>query len=246
MVKNQTLQIKGYGLQDTNKIEALLKKILPYIDTDQLAIVGGLAIRFLLLSKGINYPLRPFNDLDLMVKSMKVIKSEIQNEFLVYHYHPPQKGTFYIVLVDPDLKTKIDIFDWNPPLEDYIEVEFDKYKLKLRSVEDQLTKTVYDIQRISEVKKVDPKQFQDARLLCQAGDMKKADKIWRKRNYGSYPDSLVSAIERAEEIAKQHPEWIEKHPFRRQKPYKCKLCRNADGFKITPMKKIYRILNYIE
>lgn len=245
-MQNNKQFITGFSVSDTKRVKTHLTKLLPYIDTDKMAIVGGLAIRYLLSKAGVDYPLRSFNDLDLMVENANAVSQTVSNDFLIYHYHPSQNNSFYIVLVDPISRTKVDIFDWNPPLEKYITVEFEGYKLKMRSVEDQLVKTVYDIQRISEEKKVDPKQFEDTKLLMQIVDLKKADKLWRKRNFKGYPGSLEKAIERANKIAKQHPQWLQRDPFKRVEPYHCVACKSTKEFKITPMKEIYKILGYVE
>lgn len=244
--ENKNQLITGFSANDATRVKAHLIKLLPYIDTDKLAIVGGLAIRYHLTRVGMRYPIRPFNDLDLMVKEASAVSPKVSKDFLIYHYHPPKGGSFYIVLVDPVSKTKVDIFDWNPPMEESVTVRFNGYKLKMRSAEDQLVKTVIDIQRISKEQKVNPKQFEDTKLLMQVVDNKKTDKIWMKRKFPYYPNSINEAINKANKIAMQHSEWLLKDPFKRIKPYRCKACRNANGFKITPMKKIYNILGYVE
>lgn len=245
-MKNNDQLITGFNISDAKRVRAHLTKLLPYIDTNKMAIVGGLAIRYFLTKSGLEYPVRPFNDLDLKVEEADAVSPNVSKDFLVYHYHPPQKGSFYIVLVDPTSKTKVDIFDWNPPIESYTMVNFAGYKLKVQSMEDQLVKTVYDIQRISQEKKVDPKQFKDTQLLMQIVNFKKANEIWRKRSFKDYPHSLQKAIERANNIVKQHPEWLQRDPFKMPKPYQCDSCQSSDGFNIVPMDKIYQVLGYVE
>ena len=244
-MENLDSLITDFSVSDAKRVKTHLTKLLPYIDINKMVIVGGLAIRYLLTKAGIKYPIRPFNDLDLMVKEASDVSPKVSNDFLIYHYHPPRNNSFYIVLVDPVSKTKVDIFDWDPPLEEFITVDFKGYQLKMRSTEDQLVKTVYDIQRISEEKKVDPKQFEDTKLLMQIVDLKKANKIWRKRNFKDYPNSLQKAVERANKIAKQHPEWLQRDPFKIAEPYQCVACKSTKKFKITPMKEIYKILRYV-
>jgi len=62
-------------------------------------------------------------------------------------------------------------------------------KFKVVDTEDQLVKTVFDIQRISQENKVDPKQFIDTRLLMKVADMEKANEIWRDREYDNTDDN---------------------------------------------------------
>lgn len=236
----------GFSSKDRKRIKLFLKKLFPYINLNKCSIVGGLAIRYHLAVSNIPYPTRPLNDIDLMVEEASVVSSLVSKDFYVYHYHPPQNGSFYIVLVDPILKIKVDIFDYSPPLEDPIEVKFNGYKIKIRNVEDQLVKTVFDIQRISKDWPVDPKQFQDTRFLMKIADLKKADKIWQKRNYKNYPKTLLTAINRAEEIAQKHPEWLKEGPVKKPQPYKCQNCKSTARFKVTPMEQVYKILGYVE
>lgn len=245
MPKETTLT-SGFASDEANRIDSCLQKLLPHLKEDQITLVGGLAIRYLLTKAGIDYPNREFNDLDLMAQSASVVLPTVAQDFLIYHYHPQIKDNFYIVLVDPETKIKIDIFDNNPVALETVVVPYQGRELRLRSIEDQLTKTVFDIQRISKEKKVDPKQFSDTKLLSSVADMEVADRIWKQRGYTEYPDSIAEAIGRAEEIAKNHPDWVQAKPFRRPKPYKCDDCQDTLGFHVTPMEQIYQILGYIE
>lgn len=239
-------RIENFSQNDQKRINLFLKKLFPYLNLKKCSIVGGLTIRYHLSVNNIPYTIRPLNDIDLMVEEADAVSPTVGRDFYVYHYHPPKNGSFYIVLVDPILKIKVDIFNCDPPLEDPIEVKFFCYKIKIRGIEDQLAKTAFDIQRISNDNKVDPKQFQYTRLLMKIANFKKADRIWKKRNYEKYPKSLLLAIKRAEKIKFEHPEWSIKKPFRRTQPYKCRNCKSTDQFKITPMKRIYKVLGYVE
>lgn len=238
--------ITGFSQTDAARVETHFKKLVPHLETNQFVIVGGLAIRYHLASKGINYPIRPFNDLDLITKSANVVHPSVTEDFLVYHYHPQKRDTFYIVLVDPESKTKVDIFDYQFPPQEIVKVPFSGQLVNLPSMEDQLVKVALDIQRISEVARVDPKMFTDMRLLTQIADMKKADELWRKWNFKQHPSTIQQAIDRVEKIKNEHPEWLQKSPFRKPNPYSCPDCVQTKDFPITDMKKIYEILGHIE
>lgn len=227
-------------------VDSFLQKLLPHLADQKFMIVGGLAIRYYLDQFGISYPIRDFNDIDIKIESSDVLLPSVTKDFLVYHYHLSANGSFYIVLVDPETKIKIDIFDMTIKNEHSIKVPFHEYKLKIVRLEDQFVKTIYDIERISEDKKVDPKQFVEAELLEQIVDMKLADKIWKERRYINYPSSISLAFQRARKIALDHPEWVQEKPFRHTKAYKCNECLKVDDFPITPMTKIYEILGYTE
>lgn len=241
MNKERNLLI-GFSGIEKEKITTHLQRLLPYLKPMKFVIVGGIAIRYHLLSHGIDYPERPFNDLDLMVKNIDAVSPDVATDFLVYHYHAKDQ---FLALVDPVTKTKVDIFKFSPNTEPVV-VNFQGNELLIRGIEDQLVKTVLDIQRISPKTRVDPKQFSDAEMLSQIADMKKADKMWKSNSFEKWPKSITEAIERANKIAKRHPKWLKEKPFRKPKPYKCSSCQNADGFEIVPMKEVYDVLGYVE
>lgn len=233
----------GFSKKDQKKIKVHLRKLFPYFKKDKCVIVGGLAIRYHALSNGLPYPKREFNDLDIIVKDPEVVSPQIEKDFLVYHYHPKD---FFLALVDPETKTKVDIFNYYPAPKKTVQVNFGDEKINLVSIEDQLIKSVLDINRISKKAKVDPKQFFDTKLLLKIADLKKSDELWRKNKFKGLSKSLEDAIKRAQDLAKKHPEWIKEKPFERPKPYNCLNCKSIDGFKIIPMEKVYRILGYVE
>lgn len=228
------------------KVDNLLSKLLPHLQQDRFWVVGGLAIRFHLATHNIDYPVKEFNDLDLKAEHSSVVLPSVTQDFLIYHYHLQPEDHFYIVLIDPETKIKVDIFDPTIPVLRSTTASFQEHTFKLRSPEDQLTKTVFDINRISRQAKVDPKQFTETKLLSQISDMELADQLWKQRHFKEYSPSIQEAIDRAETIAKGHPDWIKQHPFKRPQPYDCPDCISTPNFPLTPMPKIYRILGYVE
>lgn len=237
--------ITGFSKEETKKIEKHLLKLLPYLSPGKFVIVGGIAIRHHLLAAGKEYPQRPFNDLDIIAESFDVVNKDIKEDFLTYHFHQKDE-TFYFAFVDVQTKTKVDIFDYEKPPLGVTDVSFENRLLQIASIEDQLGQTVFDIQRISEENKVDPKQFQDAKLLSQIADLNTADKFWKKKRNPEHPESILDAIKRAEKIRQDHPEWIKQSPFRKEAWYKCPSCVKSKDFPVEPMDRIYKVLGYVE
>ncbi len=199
--------ISNYSLKDQKRIELHFTKLLPHLQKDQFIIVGGLAINYHLKKRGVKIPFRPFNDLDIMAKSPSVVLPSVIKDFLIYHYHK-RKSSFFIALVDPESRTKIDIFDYSITPEKTEEVLFGNYKLRIRGVEDQLIKTILDTLKVKEGVKIDPKQFIDARLLLKVADMSKADRIWKVHSLTKIAPNIISAFQDAEKTAKIHPELL--------------------------------------
>lgn len=237
--------VKGFSDDESERVEKHLSKLILHLTPNQFVIVGGLAIRYHLHKAGIRYPSRPFNDLDIIAEKVDVVHPDIAKDFLVYHFHQ-KDDFFYFAFVDEETRTKVDIFDWEKPPDKVVEIPFKNGFVKIKSIEDQLATTVYDIQRISDEAKVDPKQFLDAKLLSQVADMRRADELWRKRRKPEYPESISDAIQRAEAIKQEHPEWVKKSPFRKPGPYICSECVNSSDFPLTPMDRVYKLLGYIE
>lgn len=145
MGRKQDLII-GFSGEEKERITTHLERLFPYLKPNGFVIVGGLAIRYHLLSHGIPYPPRPFNDLDIIVRDSNVVSPSVSNDFLVYHYHPKD---YFLALVDPISRTKVDIFSYNPKPQETVKVPFENREVDIRSIEDQLVKTILDMQRIS-------------------------------------------------------------------------------------------------
>lgn len=208
---NKISLIDGFHSPESEKVDYFLRKLIPHLVAEKYLVVGGLAIRYLLFMRGIDYPTRDFNDLDIKLFSGDVLSPSISKDFLIYHYHPTKNNSFFFALIDPKTKIKVDLFDSTIKYERFTKVPFHRRALGVVGVEDQLVKTVFDIQRISNEQKVDPKQFIYTSLLRDIADLKLADKIWKQRKYENYPPSLELAIERAEKVAKEHPGWVKEN-----------------------------------
>lgn len=242
---NENDLTKGFSEVESIKVEKHLSKLIPHLTPNKFVIVGGLAIRYHLQKAGISYPERPFNDLDIIAENIDVVHTSIINDFLTYHFHQSGKS-FYFAFVDEETSTKVDIFDYEKPPDKVIEVQFNGHTIKVQSVEDQLAKTVFDIQRISAKAKVDPKQFSDARLLAQIADMQRVNVLWKKIRNPEHPESIKDAIQRAELIQQEHPQWVKQGPFKKEGPYICSECVSSSEFPIIPMDKINYLLGYVE
>lgn len=176
----------------------------------------------------------------------------VTKDFLIshYHFHPnhtSHNDDFYIVLVDPISKTKIDIFDAkvNPP-EETLKVQFKSYHLTIPSVEDQLVTTVLEACRVLDGNTNDPKQFTDGDLLMEIANIQRAEAIWKKRKSNKHSGSMIATFSQAKSLVGKHPELLVERMYRKREPYTCQHCLRVPEFPITPMEKIYKVLGYIE
>ncbi|QQG44822.1 MAG: hypothetical protein HYW86_02830 [Candidatus Roizmanbacteria bacterium] len=245
----------GIGLLNTERkrMSAFLRKFIPHVKPNKLVACGGLATRYHLQTHGITFPQRPFNDLDLLIKAADDILPSITSDFMLYHYHPAgvddpiEKTYFFYAFIDPETKIKADVFPyrWSSPKR-FIQATFKGKLLPIVGAEDQLIQCLYDVSRISETMKVDPKQLQDVHSLLQITDTSLAEQIWRSNSHPLYPKTLHEALLRADSIVKEHPDWWKEKPYRKPKPYQCQNCQARPVFAITDMTKIYEILGYVE
>ena len=219
----------------------LLNRLLPYLEPQKFALVGGLAIRFHVYQAGLAYPRREFNDLDLVITDLKYLSPLMTKEILVYHFHE-QAPLFYLALVDPVTKIKIDIFAQNSK-EKFISVKFGTGKLQIRLVEEQLVKKVEDVGRIASGIAVDPKEIFDMRLLFKIADKTRAEVIWGTKHKEL---QLVETIHVYERYAGLHPELVKAHPHRQREQYICAECEVTADFPLADKRKIKDILGDLE
>lgn len=245
MFRNNELHL-GFSEQDTQKVLGVISRFIPYVVQENLVIVGGLARRHHLMKHGIPYPQRPFNDLDFMIRDRLEMKPSITNEFLIAHYHLPRNSSFFVGLVDPQTKATIDVFDYYHAPIDPEEVQIAGFHLKIRGAEDQLTKAVYDLMKITKGHTLSPKEFDSAEQLLEIIDLEKTERVWRMKYASLYPFSIMEAIQQAKDERDKYPERIFEFPSRTTEPYSCLECSEVPGFSLTPKEEIIKLLGYID
>ena len=94
------LFVLGFSITESTRIQDFFSKLIPYLDLNQTVVVGGLAIRQYVVRHLCTYPVRGFNDLDLLVKDLHVVSPKITDDFFVYHYHQPDGINLLTLLQD--------------------------------------------------------------------------------------------------------------------------------------------------
>lgn len=236
----------GYSERDNLKALAVIAKILPHFSQADPVIVGGLARRHHLLRRGKTFPERPFNDLDIMVDDESKVKPSILNDFLITHYHPAGKRSFYTGLIDRQTNVTVDLFDSRHAPIDPETVLVGGVKLKVRGIEDQLTHHIYDLLRFMDGQTASPKQFDSITQLTEIANLSKAEEIWTLKYAERFPFSLQTGVQMIEEERARHPERIFEHPERKSEAYACPECVHSPNFPLSPAEEIIRRLGYIE
>lgn len=96
---------------DWSAIHTCLARLMPYVDRARVALTGGVAIELRLSRKPDRKQSVP-RDLDFVARTRDAVDPRVAGDFLVKHYHTPQRGypKFLIQLVDPVSRLRIDIF----------------------------------------------------------------------------------------------------------------------------------------
>lgn len=236
--------INGFEQSEEERIKRHLEKLLPHLKPGSFIIVGGLAIRYHYAVHGLPIEERPFNDLDIIIDHEDSVLPTIVQDFLVGHHHPTNSdGNFYFAMVDPETKTKVDVFDSTVPPESIIEVVYEGQTMRIPSLEDQLVKTVFDMLYVLEDRRVDPKQFRDGAKLWNIANQTQANEIWSRKFGNRYPD-IPTAMAAAQAKVDGNPDLLKEKPFRTPTPVECKECVDTPEFPLTSREKIYEVMGY--
>jgi hypothetical protein len=249
--------IVGFNPQEEKRIRTHLNKLLPYFKKDEFAIVGGIPIRYFAAIKGVKVPKRSFNDIDMVASNVTTINPKVAKEFLVSHYHynpnlPKNESNFYVVLVDPESKTKVDIFDEKN--QQYVaakrvKVKFAGIPVYVESLEDQLVVSVKEAYRVvTKNFTEEPKKIEDIELMLRIADLELAQSYWKKADFENHPKTLIEAFNATKKKLKENPELLVERKYRKRKPYQCEGCEESKNanFPVTKMEKVYKTLGYIE
>ncbi len=245
MLRGNELNL-GFSDQETQQAVGVISRFIPHVVLENVVIVGGIARRHHLMRYGITFPQRPFNDLDFMIRDRSEMRPSITNEFLIAHYHLPKDTSFFAGLVDPQTKVTIDVFDYYHAPIDPETVHLAGLQLKVRGAEDQLSKTVYDLMKITKGHTISPKEFASADQLLQVVDLERTEEIWRMKYARLYSFSLMDAIQQAREEGNKKPGLVFENPIRTTEPYDCLDCTEEPGYKLTPKKVIINVLGYVD
>jgi len=103
--------------RDRARIEACLRRLLPYCETARVTVTGGVAVEYHLASRKRSALRARFSDLDLIAAEIEAISPAVRGDFLISHYHRagPAVPKAMLQLVDPESRLRIDVF---PDLDD--------------------------------------------------------------------------------------------------------------------------------
>lgn len=251
--------LNSFGEGNKEDVKSCLLKLLPHVNFNDLILCGGFAVRYHLKKNGVDFNYdREFNDLDFLLKEVADLKPSVSQDFITYHYHDyadkkeEHADDLFIALVDEVSKIKLDMFSYAPytPF-DPEDIEFEGIKLKIRNPEDQLATQILESAVILEGGTIDPKWIENIEGLLKVSNPNKTDRYFHNKHYyngkkeNPFVESALEVYEKIRNQVKVKPEVLVAKSTRRA-PYKCELCENKNGFTVSPMEQVYKILGYTE
>ncbi len=204
------------------QLGACLTRLRRHVDLDGVALTGGVAIDVHLARSGRPQRPRPPNDVDFVACNQGTVSPGVTGEFLVSHFHVPHPGysKFLVQLVDPDSRTRVDIFPGRPALIERAEwYDVSGTRVRVLGPAAILDHKFELLARATAERPVDEKHFDDALLLAHLS----------ARQLGDWPPRVLC-----------------KEEYQRDPAIRCARCdRSVDSaFPLAPKQRILDILGY--
>ena len=246
--------IVGYKPDDAERISEHLRTLLKYINPEEIVMVGGIPLRYHFSRLGVDFDFGFANDLDMMVGSLDSISADVTKEFKVGHFHNksfPGDG-FYVTFIHPPTKTKTDVFSFDPypPLET-VDVDFEGTRLKIRTLEDQLSTMLLEISRVFAGTKTYKHFIAHVEAMIPLVDVQKTVEFFKVKP-GAPEDTKDRSIEPAgllnkvKETVAANPDLVidSVEDRKTREPYDCPACEVSEKFPLTPMGEVFEILEW--
>jgi hypothetical protein len=191
-----------------DQLSALLERLLPYVQRDEIAITGGVGIEIGLAALGHPSVRDGVADLDLVATSLDAVGAGVTSHFLVSHYHVEQPGIpkFMLQIVDPESRIRIDIFpDLAGAIADAQLALVGSHRVQVLPLTRIFAHKRQTLERASPSRPIDPKHVADARLLAALLGNTVPEVVAEAiapNVYGTESDRSCSRCELS-----RHPEW---------------------------------------
>lgn len=248
MIESKIKNDWGLVGKEKIRVEGFWNKFAPLMDWDKTVICGGLAIRHYLGERD-----RKFNDVDVAVSSLVAVKGRVSDDFLVSHFHDYQisgleghNDEFYLVLIDPVNRVKVDIFDGNRYPVDRVEVEVQRRKVSIQSLECQLAVSMFEVTGVLKGETVEQKRLTDVEGMLKLADIKKSEQMWRMVRDNHFGLSLEEIWDQIKQFIKKNPKLVVENRFKRHSGYKCEYCLTDVRYPLTSLDNVAKIMGYVE
>lgn len=224
---------RAFGPVDGRRIEQHLVKLRPYL-SGEFVLSGSLALVYWLEQTDLELPSRPLNDVDLAMRDWRVLDPQAGQDFMIAHFHPQDN---YFAVVEPQTKTKADLFEWLPVNHDYRWVRLGEADWPLLSLEALFVIAVHGLAQKLPARPVEPKRLADAQLMLPYVDRAKVKLLWRQLGQTADP---INQLKKVQQIVLAQPKLLVKQT----KTYAltCAECANQSAYQLTPLAQVYDLL----
>ena len=236
--------------EDATRVEQTYRTLFTHLDPAHVTLVGNPVITYHVHKRGGAVVPRDLDDLDIILSELAHLPPSISEDFLISHFHnhpnnPAHRNRFYVVLVNPDTKIKIDVFDRLPYTVDEADtITFGELTLQMRNLEDQLVTSVLEASRILTGLKQENKKMTDIDAMNAVADHDRAERLWHKKEINEHERTLQETLTLTKIHTTAHPDLLYNKDRSTMKPYDCEVCTTHPDFPITPMDEIYNILEW--
>lgn len=212
-----------------------------------LLVTGRLAVAWHLSGRGINIGMRPFNDIDIVIKDESRLRASLTQHFLVAHYHPShRRGRMLLQLADEETRARIDLF--TPASDSLAErsltARLGEGRVHVVAAEDLAARLLCVLCQVLAGRTVAPKYYEAFTLLAGVADLDLASTLWPEYRDDWHADDLRDAITRVREAVAQNPALLQPEVYGQADRQACPRCRESEAFPLAPPSKLYEVWGY--
>jgi hypothetical protein len=154
---------------DERRLAICLQKVDHLLRPAPFAVCGGIAVQLALAQHGWSRPDHRLKDVDILAVELDHVSPERFDGWLLSHFHRPHPGydKRFVQLVDRDTRLRVDVFhDARERWRDAAPHQFGDVSVLVLGARQVLTHKRRLIEAASVERPIDPKHFEDARLLA--------------------------------------------------------------------------------
>lgn len=229
--------------EDSSKIEQVLADLKMYFP--KFALTGGLATSYYLLKHKLPIQPRHSNDIDVISEHPNLLSPQVNQDFLISHYHPlNKKGKFHIMVVSKEHKLRVDIFPSRSKAMERTEtLTISQQTYDVLSAEDLACRLLLNCSDMLEAESLDPKYAVSLLMIFPICNHRLLEQIWKE-----YREDSSTFSERYWQICtiiKEQPQLLKKNIYTRDLKTTCRKCHTTKAFPLASNQEILDLLGYI-
>lgn len=186
----------------------VLADILPHLKEDEYCVVGSLAMRYQLASKGHEPVERPFYDIDMATASPASVLPSMYDTLALTHFHEPgADGRHYLAGIHRETGVPVDLFTWLRNVSSEVDhAPWQGTTIPVTKPEEDFVAKVWEID-FCLARGVKQGWFDDAVRLAKIVDLDTAEAMWRRR-CPDRAETLLGTFATAVQVSYDHPDLV--------------------------------------